>query len=210
MKAAENPFRSSEIAKLRYRIPEEQLRYLAGKAASFRFRQCSLIGPEGSGKTTLLEDMEVPLRELGLRTFWIRLQEDMSRTALAAELESLDRPGAGSVCLFDGAEVLSWWRWLRVRRQAGRRGLHLIATLHRRRGLPVLRYLRTDWPMALKLVKTLAGPYMTTGLEEVATRAFVENRGNLREVFAACYRSLGYGTDVLSPGSYYGCGIPVT
>lgn len=187
MKAAENPFRSSAIAKIRYRMSEVELAELAARAASAPFRQCCLLGPEGSGKTTLMEDLEPFLQAMGFEPRWISLQEEATRSERREALRRLGRYGPADVCLLDGGEVLTWWQWRQVGILARRRRFHLIATLHRERGLPVLRTHDTSWPLARELVKDLAGPEFSLELEAAARQSYEATAGNLREVFRACY-----------------------
>ena len=187
MKAAENPFRSSAIAEVRYRIEEAELVGLAARAASAPFRQCCLLGPEGSGKTTLLEDLEPYLQAVGFEPHWLSLQEDAGRKERRRALARMKHYLETDICLLDGGEVLSWWQWRSVLGLSRRQGFRLIVTLHRERGLPVLRKHETSWELARELVARLAGDRHSPALEETARRACEETGGNVREVFRACY-----------------------
>jgi energy-coupling factor transporter ATP-binding protein EcfA2 len=190
MKAAENPFRSSAIDKVRFRIPPEELASLASKTLSEGYRCCCLLGPEGSGKTTLLEDLEPILRERPQPIHFYRLREESSRLDRSKVMKSILQLGPDDICLLDGGEVLHWTAWLSLRRAARTRKFRLIATLHRNRGLPVLYRTNPDWATTSQLVVSLAGHTMCPTLESIARKAFTDNSGNVREVFRACYIAL--------------------
>jgi predicted AAA+ superfamily ATPase len=182
MKANENPFRSTVIAELRYRIDRKSLLTIAQKALDAD-KHCCILGPEGTGKTTLLEDLEQELIHMGHETEWIRLNNDSTK---AERNEALDRMIVAAdslkVILLDGGEVLTAFHWWKIRRLR-RCGMKVIATLHRSRGLMILHRTKPDWSVAMSLLRTLSNKE----LEDVAAEAFKESRGNMREVFRACY-----------------------
>ena len=188
MKASLNPFRSSMIETIRYRLEASALETLVDHALN---QPCScLLGAKGTGKTTLLEDLEPILQQRGFNTHWIRLNLDSTpheRKLVTNRLQSL-KPK--QVCLFDGAEVLNFLQWLRVCRIVRKCGLTLIATLHRQRGVPILRPTQPNWPLAHQLVRQLAGTHYSDPLHKSAEQAFNNSHGNMREVFRACYLAL--------------------
>ncbi|CAA6679582.1 MULTISPECIES: molybdopterin-guanine dinucleotide biosynthesis protein MobB [unclassified Lentimonas] len=188
MKASANPFRSSSIEKIRYMLEVDTLEALADRALR---QACScLLGAKGTGKTTLLEDLEPLLQQRGYTTHWCRLNLDSTpheRRKVTIQLQDL-KPQ--QVCLFDGAEVLNFWQWRRICRTARSNGFTLIATLHRKRGVPILRQTEVNWPLAHQFVRQLAGDYYSDTLCKHAEKAFYCNHGNMREVFRACYLAL--------------------
>ena len=188
MKASSNPFRSSNVEKIRYMLEVDEIETLADRALS---NPCScLIGAKGTGKTTLLEDLEPLFQQRGFATHWIRLNLDSTqheRKRVTKQLQSL-KPK--QVCLFDGAEVLNLWQWRRICRTARSNGLTLIVTLHRKRGVPILLRTQPDWPLAHQFVRQLAGSHYSDALGKHAEQAFKINHGNMREVFRACYLAL--------------------
>ena len=188
MKASVNPFRSSCIEQLRYARSTNDLTALADHALS---APCScLLGPKGTGKTTLLEDLEPLIQQRGLNTHWIRLQVESTqadRTAAIAKISSLNPQ---DVCLFDGAEVLHLWQWRHVCRTARSNGFTLIATLHRKRGVPILQRTEADWALVELFVRQLSGKHYSDPLRDHAQQAFQASHGNMREVFRACYLAL--------------------
>lgn len=188
MKAAHNPFRSSSVEQIRYALSPENLEALVDHALA---DNCTcLLGPKGTGKTTLLEDLDLRLQVRGLQTHWIRLQIESTRLERSNAIEQLKQISQQQVCLFDGAEVLNFWQWRRVRQVARSNQLTLIATLHRKRGLPILLRTQPDWSLVHQFVRQLAGPHYSDTLCKYAQHAFDTSGGNMREVFRACYLAL--------------------
>lgn len=183
MKAEQNPFRSSELAKLRYRMDRELSDTLLSRIRSDCWHS-TLVGPHGTGKTTLLEDLAHQLGEVGYALHWARLHLQSTAPERKECLSHLEQLNAESICLFDGAEVLNTWQWYQVLRRARKNGFGLIATLHRRRRLPILFQTKPDFAMMRQLVHQLSGDER---LESLAHKAFKQNNGNMREVFRACY-----------------------
>ena len=146
-----------------------------------------MLGPKGSGKTTLLEDLEAPLRQRGLQVHWAQLQLESSQQVRRHTIAQLQQLGAQHVCLFDGAEVLNFWQWRRVCHIARSNRMTLIATLHRKRGVPILLRTQADWALAQQLVRRLSGTHCSEQLLQHAQNAFQSSQGNMREVFRACY-----------------------
>lgn len=190
MKANENPFRSSSIEQIRYALPAASLESLSRQALA---QACScLLGSNGTGKTTLLEDLEPRIRKHGYQTHWIRLNLESSKQERRNAINQLNKLGQHDACLFDGAEVLNSWQWLKVRNVASKRQFKLIATLHKQRGVPVLINTQANWNLAEQFVEQLAGDHITHDLREQAKHAFDLNQGNMREVFRVCYLHLAH------------------
>jgi len=188
MKAHENPFSASAVAKLRYRLTEEALHALAQRACATA-PLCAIVGPEGTGKTTLLEDLEAPLRRIGRQVLWLRLNRESSAAERQATKEALTRLRPQDTCLLDGGEVFSRWEWWQLKRQLRRSSGQAIATLHSARGFPVLHQTKPDWGVVQSLVRELSGPDPTGNLNQIAQESFHANGGNAREVFRTCYWS---------------------
>lgn len=182
MKASENPFRSEAIAKLRYRIEPEALKRLAQSAAEAMGAAC-ILGPMGTGKTTLLEDLIPHIQDLGLDTHAISLNTDSTRETQRQTIVKIAGLGPTDCILLDGGEILGRMSWWKICRLVARHQVKLIATLHNNRGLRVLHETSPNWPMAKELIQALS----ERDLEEVAAESFMQSRGNIREVFRACY-----------------------
>lgn len=182
MKASENPFRSVEVAKLRYRIGAPELQSMAMRAIDAD-TACAILGPEGTGKTTLLEDLGEQLNRIGKSIVWHRLTNQSSNSERRAVVKRLIEARSDSIQLLDGGEVLGTRAWWLIRK-ATRRNLRLIATLHRNRGLSILHGTEPNWDVARDLVHKL---HQTDDILATARGAFEASGGNVREVFRACY-----------------------
>ncbi|ADE53971.1 AAA family ATPase [Coraliomargarita akajimensis] len=187
MHAGENCFRSDRIERIRYRISAEQAEQLVTRFLSSRYQQACILGPMGTGKTTLLEDLQAPLENRGIQVHWIRIQRESSEAQRQAQVSRIQHLGADASCFFDGAEAMTRLGWLRFRQQIKRQGCRLLATRHWHLQMPVLYRTTTNWPIALDLVQGLAGKSFSPEMELVAKRAFKASKGNVREVFRACY-----------------------
>jgi energy-coupling factor transporter ATP-binding protein EcfA2 len=188
LKAKDNPFRSSRLEKIRYELPSDVLETLVDQALN---ESCScLLGPKGTGKSTLLEDLEPLLQQRGYTTHWIRLTLESPHEDHTAARVQVKQLGKGEVCLVDGAEVLSFVNWHRLCWLARKNQMTLIATLHRKRGVSILRRTQPDWALMQRFVRQLSGTYYTNQLNDHAQLAFQTSHGNMREVFRACYLAL--------------------
>lgn len=190
MQASVNPFRSSQLERLRYQLPQQDLEALVRRA--FSLSATCLLGPKGTGKTTLMEDLATIIESHGRPVHWVRLSLGSSLHERAAALTELEQLDANQVCLFDGGEVLSRWQWWRACRAARVQGFTFIATLHRKRGLAVLHQTQPNWALTQRFVQELAGTHFSFRLQVHAQQAYARNQGNMREVFRACYLALAH------------------
>lgn len=186
MKAEKNPFRSSAVAKLRYRISDPERHALTARLRLGDWRGC-IIGPEGSGKTTLLEDLEESVRADGIAMKRVGLRRESSPEERQAAFRHITGMRRGECCFLDGGEVLGWFGWRRLIRRVRANGCGLVATVHRPCPLPVIYRTETEVERALSLAKELAGACWNGEMETAARAAFEKSRGNVREVFRACY-----------------------
>ena len=174
MRARDNPFGSTRVEKLRYRLPEG-LTWdgLLERLAALRFR-AAIVGPHGHGKTTLLKEIALRLSARGFRVRTVTLREEERRVG---RLRGLD---ADEILLLDGAELLGRLSWLRVR-FACRRAGGLIVTSHRTGLLPTLMECETSPELLFDLVKELSGE------EKEVSELFERHCGDVRAVFWELY-----------------------
>jgi len=184
MKARDNPFSTSRVLRMRYRLEAGEWDSLLDRLAGLQFR-AALVGPHGSGKTTLLEDLQPRLETMGFRVHWLRLRED--HRALPSDFLSEVLPGLGrsDILLFDGAEQLPGWNWAWFKWQARRAG-GLVITTHQPGRLPLLRACATDPDLLATLVRELTGPEAEVW-EKEAAKLFHPHQGNVRDVLRKLY-----------------------
>ncbi len=180
--ARENPFRTSRVHKLRYRLGADGRQRLLRRFERLG-RRAALVGPEGSGNPTLPEDLE-PHLGAGRRLLRLRLSRERRRLS-NSEWERLANAGRGDLITVDGFEQLRWWHRRRLGHLSHGAG-GLLVTCHRRLGLPVLHHHRTTLRLLGDLVTALVGRKQTEALEPELARLFATHRGNLR----SCLRSL--------------------
>ena len=155
MKAHENPFCASAIAKIRYALPAEALQELALQVSTGgRFH--AIAGPEGTGKTTLIEDLQPFLQALGYDIVWVCLSLESSKSDKLQALKVLGTLTQNKIALFDGGEVLSAWQWYRLRHMRKQIDGKIVASLHQPHRLPVLHKTQPNWPLAKQFVRQLA------------------------------------------------------
>jgi hypothetical protein len=196
IRARDNPFRTDRILQVRYELDGISWDELMIRLERKRYRG-ALFGPHGSGKTTLLEDLGMRLREVGLSTHWLRLDEenrafqDGYLDELFAQLSNRD------ILLFDGAEQLNALTWQRFKRRATKAG-GLIITTHRPGRLPTLHECSTSAALLASIIARLTGsdPVQKQSLAE---ELFERHRGNLRNALRECY-------DLASAGQAIPCG----
>jgi len=185
--ARHNPFRSERIEALRFRLDEAGWAALLDRLRALRYRG-AIVGPEGSGKTTLLIELAERLRAESLAAR-VLLADGSSRLSLAefGRLLAEVRSPRG-VLLWDGADRLGWWGWLRLRWTARGAG-GLVVTLHRPGRLPTLHQCRTSPRLLADLARELlheASLDCRPSPQELG-RLFTACRGNLREAFRVLY-----------------------
>lgn len=181
MKARDNPYRSEQVLKIRYRFQTGTLGETLARLEQLGFR-AAIVGPEGSGKTTLLEDLQEPLAAQGRRLHWFRLTREFPRFSSSRQLRLKQGFTRNDIILFDGAEVLGWFRFQWFRRQTRRAG-GLIITTHRPGYLPTLLRTKTS-PKLLKEILSTLDPHAAPA--DVSS-LFHRNQGNLREALREMY-----------------------
>lgn len=186
MKAEKNPFRSSAIAKVRYRMDAAERSRLITRLQQHEWLG-SIVGPEGSGKTTLMEDLESTVCDAGRQVVWIHLNRESTAEERRIAVRQILQLGAAQCCFLDGGEVLGRLNWWKLSRCSKHLQGGLLATLHKPRFLPVTFATTTDAETCIALAQLLAGQMWDEEIAHVAREAFAEQNGNAREVFRTCY-----------------------
>ena len=184
MRAADNPFRSEAVLRVRYKLPEIAWEKLLHRLAEMHYR-AAVVGPYGTGKTTLLEDLETRLKAKGFQTAWIRLRQDSPHWETGSALKSITR----RILLVDGAEQLGWARW-QYFKWLTRQAAGLIITTHRPGRLRTLWRCETSSRLLSDIIaELLTGSGFSPPTEPA--ELFSKHRGNLREALRECYDIVG-------------------
>lgn len=185
MTARDNPFAPGRLRRVLGFDPA-----LAGTtwvALEDRWRElgcrAAVTGHRGSGKTSLLEAWAERLEEPPLRLFFNDRHRDLD-IADRAVLASC----VGKVLFIDGENHLSWFRRRELRR-ALQMAAGVLVARHGRGGWPELIRLRSDPRQAAILLERAAPECAARFVPDVEDR-LRRNRGNLRELFLACYDDL--------------------
>ena len=189
MHANNNPFRRSEIAKLRYKLNDVQMHALTSLLQKHHYSGV-ILGPHGTGKSTLLEDLQSRLTDLGRSTQYLRLHRESPKQEKRQAIKNILLLPKDSILFLDGGENLGWLRWLLFSFQLRWNKVSVIATVHYPCPLPTLFRTRKDTSLMLKLTQQLAGEFWSPYLKNLALKTYRQNNGNMREVFRACYLNL--------------------
>lgn len=179
MKASENPFRISRLAReLTFRPEWSGLSWESLEQTwQEQGRRAAIIGRHGSGKTTLLEAWEERLLAQGEQV--VRIFLNCQQRSLPSDLSSAI--ASATVILVDGAEQLTWLRRRRLLRLA--QGKAWLETRHRRARLPIVANL-TPSRAVLRHCLVALGEEVPIDLLEKWWQA---RHQNLREVLLSCY-----------------------
>lgn len=183
-RARENPFATTHVLKVRYRLRDESWAGLLDRLERMRFR-AAIVGPEGRGKTTLLEDLQPMLEARGYKIIWLRLTRDEPLPSRSELNQLAATAGPDHILLIDGAEQLGWWTWRWLRRRTRHAG-GLLVTSHRPGLLPTLISCSTDEDLLADIVATLLHT-PADQLRSEASALFRKHRGNLREALREMY-----------------------
>lgn len=185
MTAAGNPFAPD---RLRRRLGFDPT--LAGttwQALESRWHElgcrAAVTGHRGSGKTSLLDVWAARLDEAPRRLFF-----NESRRSFDQQDRAVLASCAGKILFIDGEDHLSWLQ-RRELRWATRKAAGVLVARHGRGGWPELIRLRSDPRQAAILLERAAPECAARFVPEVEER-LRRNRGNLRELFLACYDDL--------------------
>ncbi len=136
MKARDNPFCVERIEKIRYRAVGTSFEELVMHLEQMNYR-AAIIGPEGSGKTTLLEDFQARLEKKGLSTKSVFVNDTCPFTRSRRKRLVLELAG-DEVVFLDGADSISRFAWLGLKRGILKTDAGLVITTHKSGLLPTL------------------------------------------------------------------------
>lgn len=184
IKARRNPFSMERLHALGCLMPEHERSLLRQKLEACG-RRGAVVGPRGSGKTTLLAALAEDLRKSGQRVKTLRLSADSKSEASQqiAAFTAAVRPE--DFVLLDGAEQMSFVRWLYFRFQT-RRVTGLIVTTHRHGRLPCLIELHPSAALLAEIISVLV-ELPAAESEEIAVLYHNRHHGNLRDALRAMY-----------------------
>lgn len=189
MNADHNPFRRSKIEALRYKLSPHQMEQLLSKLNLNDFRG-AIIGPHGSGKSTLLEDIQSQLNKQTISTQHFRVHKETLAPQKKTIINSILNAKHGTVTFLDGGENLGLLQWIRLARKINKLKIPLIATTHYPCPLPSLFKTAINVELCHQFTQMLAGAYWSPNLEALVLNTFKKHKGNMREVFRACYLHL--------------------
>jgi len=197
MRARDNPFSTSRVLKLRYRLPPDGMESLLSRLEQLRFH-AAIVGPHGSGKTTLMQDLTPGLRARGFSVHYHHLGETRRRIDPEWRSDLAARVGPGDCLLLDGAEQLSSWDWWRFRRQFRRAG-GMVLTTHGPGRLPTLATCKTSPGLLAELLRCLVS-WPEEEIQSVAETFHARHQGNIRDALRALYdQEARMGTEPCGP-----------
>ncbi|MBI5091231.1 MAG: hypothetical protein HZB26_02175 [Candidatus Hydrogenedentes bacterium] len=188
--ACENPFRTSRLHALEYRLAGVSWEQIMSRLAGLGYR-AAVVGAHGHGKSTFLRALGPRIEELGLRTHRLFLNEERPRFDSGFLRELAERLTPSDVILLDGCEQLGWWAWRRFMRITRRAG-GLIVTVHTPGRLPALYECRTSPDLLADLMRALDAESWG-GDDKLIERLFDRHQGNIRDVFFALYDRMARG-----------------
>lgn len=182
MKAKDNPFRTENIHRIRYRLLEGSWDDLLEKLEDLD-HYAAIVGPDGSGKTVLLEELGMKLADQGLSMKRLFLN-DMAPSIPQSSLDNLMANLTESdIILFDGADRMGRLAWSRFERQASK-AAGLIVTSHRTGFLPTLIECRTTPELFGGIVDEVLG---TEDHNVDIGGLFEKHTGNIRQALRELY-----------------------
>jgi hypothetical protein len=182
MRAGDNPFRTDQVLRVRYRLPSGTWDDLLDRLDALG-RRAAIVGPQGSGKTTLLEDLAPRLRARGFNARDLRLDTEAPRFEPGVLDRFFASIGPRDVILFDGAEQLGWLAWSRFERRS-RAAAGLVITGHHPGRLRSLLETSTTPELLEGVIEEILGGRPP----ELQTRTLFEKHGgNLREALRELY-----------------------
>jgi energy-coupling factor transporter ATP-binding protein EcfA2 len=183
MKARDNPFAVERVGAIRYHPVNTTFGQILARLHELNYR-AAITGPEGSGKTTLLEDLERMLREKGIKTNLVFVN-DTSHFDSPACRRLLSELTRDQIVLLDGADLIRRADWSLLKRHTITHAYGLVITSHQRGLLPTL----IECPTSAALLKDIVNELLPQGRTiepEFLDGLYKRHAGNLR----ACLREL--------------------
>lgn len=168
-----NPFDPKRLEALAFRPQGVTWDQIVEHVEGSRLRG-AIVGPHGSGKTALLNSLAAAFEMRGLEV--VRLFVNTERPNPGA----LPAPNPNTVVMFDGADLISPWRWLAVKKMP-----RLIITSHREGMLPTLIQTATSPALLRALVMDLVGDEAAVSID--VDDLFTRHNGNLRAALLELY-----------------------
>ncbi|HEY0074951.1 MAG TPA: hypothetical protein VGB77_12680 [Abditibacteriaceae bacterium] len=194
MKARLNPLRVERVLSVHFRLdaiePDLTLKELLTRW-EIQGRRGALIGPHGGGKTTLLEDLATPLIACGYQLLNLHLSRE-KRQFSPEDWHCLQNATSQTVILFDGAEQLNYFDWMRFK-YLSKKASGVLITSHRAGLLPTLLECRTSPQLLQEILHQILGNDATlwdVECEALWTRHQGDLRLAVREIYDF-YASLG-------------------
>lgn len=181
LRAKDNPFSTDRVLQQRYRLDGVGFTALQHRLRELGYRG-ALVGPHGSGKTTLWEDLADHFQDAGWRVHRLRLSEEHHQLGERFGERWSCGLGSNDFVFLDGAEQLSWWRWLRFR-HALRNAGGLLITTHREGRLATLHRCATT-PALLAEIADALGEHLDA---KEASALHARFQGNIREALRELY-----------------------
>ena len=152
--------------------------------------QAQILGQHGAGKTTLALDLLEALSQHFDRILRITVrQPSVLKLAIdqSVELDRGERSGR-LLILIDGVERLAHFHRWALKRVCQRKGIGLLATVHRQTGwLPTIATLETEFNTFERIANQLLVGSETFLSPTVFRQEFENAKGNCREAFMGLY-----------------------
>ncbi len=182
MRACDNPFNVDRVVAIRYRPLHTTFDEIMDRLDAMDYR-AAIVGPEGSGKTTLLEDLQDALKQRGLRTRMVFVN-DMSPMDRPMRRQLFAQLRHDEIVLLDGADAIGYAMWFALKRRILRQAAGLIITTHRPGHLPILIYCTTTPELLTHVVYDLLPQAVSS---EYLRELYHQHQGNIRKCLRALY-----------------------
>lgn len=181
MRPSENPFATHRLESLELSLDGTTVDELCARVEVPGSRYC-ILGAHGSGKTLLLDSLRSSLLRKGACCHSFSLEHGEQLESIYSRAQGA-QPLEQTFVFIDGADSISWPRWLTLRAQL-RRARAVIVTSHTRAIYPVLHRMQMTPDLFHALVGRLVDP-QTIGMD--LSELLREHNGNARNAFLSLY-----------------------